>query len=238
MKVGVIGAMEAEVQIIRDKILDKKSVCLAGHQFDVGVLNGVEIFLLQSGIGKVSAAFSSALLLYIYKPDLIINTGSAGGVVSTLKIGDIVISDEVRYYDANITEYGYQLGQIPGHPVGFKANNHLIKIAELCAKKLNFCSMSGLVISGDTFINSTTQLKNIVDNFPTVISLDMESAAIGHVCHQFSTPFIVVRSVSDSSNSSARFNFDNFIQTAAQRSSSVVENMLTCLSELDVLCND
>ncbi|VFP84253.1 5'-methylthioadenosine/S-adenosylhomocysteine nucleosidase [Candidatus Erwinia haradaeae] len=229
MKVGIIGAMEEEVQILRNKIIKRKEISLAGRAIDTGELHGVEIFLLKSGIGKVSAALWTTLLLYIYTPNIIINTGAAGGLISKLKIGDVIISDEVRYYDANLTAHGYQLGQIPGHPVSFKADNTLIKVAELCVNKLNMFSVRGLVISGDTFINSTKKLQNIVNSFSTAIAVDMESASIAHVCHQFSTPFIIVRSISDAANVSAQESFDNFLKTAAQRSSLVVENMLAHL---------
>lgn len=65
---------------------------------------------MKSGIGKVVAALGVILLLEYCKLDVIINIGFVGGLVLTLKVGDIVVSDEVRYYDADVTVFGYEYG--------------------------------------------------------------------------------------------------------------------------------
>ncbi|VFP79786.1 5'-methylthioadenosine/S-adenosylhomocysteine nucleosidase [Candidatus Erwinia haradaeae] len=234
MKVGIIGAIEEEIEIIRDKIFKKNRTRIAKYNIDIGMFNGVEIFLLKSGVGKVSAALSSALLLHLYKPNIVINIGSAGGLISTLKIGDIVISSEVSYHDVDVTEYNYQLGQIPGYAVNFQANYFLIKLAELCIQKLNFFSVRGLMVSGDIFIHNQNQIENILNSFTKAIAVDMESAAIGHVCCKFSTPFVSVRTISDHANFYASINFNNYITIAAQKSFLVIEKMITYLSNLDI----
>ena len=130
MKIGIIGAMEEEVTLLRDKIENRKTLTLGGSEIYTGQLNGTEVALLKSGIGKVAAAMGATLLLEICKPDVIINTGSAGGLASTLKVGDIVISDETRYHDADVTAFGYEYGQLPGCPAGFKADDKLIAAAQ------------------------------------------------------------------------------------------------------------
>ena len=91
MKAGIIGAMEQEVTLLRDKIENRQTLTLAGCEIYTGTLNGVEVALLKSGIGKTSAALGTTLLLELCKPDLVINTGSAGGLAPTLSVGDIVV---------------------------------------------------------------------------------------------------------------------------------------------------
>ncbi|MDU7305999.1 MAG: 5'-methylthioadenosine/S-adenosylhomocysteine nucleosidase [Escherichia coli] len=90
MKIGIIGAMEEEVTLLRDKIENRQTISLGGCEIYTGQLNGTEVALLKSGIGKVAAALGATLLLEHCKPDVIINTGSAGGLAPTLKVGDIV----------------------------------------------------------------------------------------------------------------------------------------------------
>ena len=102
MKIGIIGAMEEEVTLLRDKIENRQTISLGGCEIYTGQLNGTEVALLKSGIGKVAAALGATLLLEHCKPDVIINTGSAGGLAPTLKVGDIVVSDEARYHDAEL----------------------------------------------------------------------------------------------------------------------------------------
>lgn len=92
MKIGIIGAMEEEVTLLRDKIENRQTISLGGCEIYTGQLNGTEVALLKSGIGKVAAALGATLLLEHCKPDVIINTGSAGGLAPTLKVGDIVVS--------------------------------------------------------------------------------------------------------------------------------------------------
>ena len=197
MKVGIIGAMEEEVTLLRDKIENRQTLKLAGCEIYTGSLNGVEVALLKSGIGKVAAAMGATLLLEHCKPDVVINTGSAGGLASTLKVGDIVVSDQVRYHDADVTAFGYEYGQLPGCPAGFAADAKLIAAAEECIAELNLNAVRGLVVSGDAFINGSVALAKIRHNFPQAVAVEMEATAVAHVCHNFGTPFVVVRAISD-----------------------------------------
>lgn len=167
MKIGIIGAMEEEVTLLRDKIDNRQTITLGGCEIYTGQLNGTEVALLKSGIGKVAAALGATLLLEHCKPDVIINTGSAGGLASTLKVGDIVVSDEARYHDADVTTFGYEYGQLPGCPAGFKADDKLIAAAESCIRELNLNAVRGLIVSGDAFINGSVGLAKIRHNFPT-----------------------------------------------------------------------
>ncbi|SFN16631.1 adenosylhomocysteine nucleosidase [Izhakiella capsodis] len=230
MKAGIIGAMEQEVTLLREKIENRKTLALAGCEIYTGMLNGVEVALLKSGIGKVSAALGTTLLLELCKPDLIINTGSAGGLAPSLNVGDIVVSEEVRYHDADVTAFGYQPGQMAGCPAAFNADEKLIVAAEHCIAQLSLHAVRGLVVSGDVFINGAEPLTRIRSTFPKAIAVEMESAAIGHVCYQFGIPFVVIRAISDVADRESRLSFDEFLVTAAKQSSLMVETLLTHLS--------
>lgn len=230
MKVGIIGAMEQEVTLLRDKIENRQTLTLAGCEIYTGTLNGVEVALLKSGIGKVAAALGTTLLLQLCKPDVVINTGSAGGLAPTLKVGDIVVSDEVRYHDADVTAFGYEPGQMAGCPEAFVADDKLIAAAERVIKQLDLNAVRGLVVSGDAFINGAAPLARIRTTFPQAIAVEMEATAIGHVCHQFKVPFVVVRAISDVADQESHLSFDEFLSVAAKQSSLMVENLLVQLA--------
>ncbi|MDR6351673.1 MULTISPECIES: 5'-methylthioadenosine/S-adenosylhomocysteine nucleosidase [unclassified Pantoea] len=230
MKVGIIGAMEQEVTLLRDKIENRQTLTLAGCEFYTGTLNGVEVALLKSGIGKVAAALGTTLLLQLCKPDVVINTGSAGGLAPTLKVGDIVVSDEVRYHDADVTAFGYEPGQMASCPAAFVADDKLIAAAERVIKQLDLNAVRGLVVSGDAFINGAAPLERIRTTFPQAIAVEMEATAIGHVCHQFKVPFVVVRAISDVADQESHLSFDEFLSVAAKQSSLMVENLLVQLA--------
>ena len=230
MKAGIIGAMEQEVTLLRDKIENRQTLTLAGCEIYTGTLNGVEVALLKSGIGKTAAALGTTLLLELCKPDVIINTGSAGGLAPSLKVGDIVVSDEVRYHDADVTAFGYEPGQMAGCPAAFAADEKLIAAAEQVIKQLNLNAVRGLVVSGDAFINGAEPLARIRSTFPQAIAVEMEATAIGHVCHQFKVPFVVVRAISDVADKESHLSFDEFLSVAAKQSSLMVENLLAQLA--------
>ncbi|BET63678.1 5'-methylthioadenosine/S-adenosylhomocysteine nucleosidase [Yersinia pseudotuberculosis] len=231
MKVGIIGAMEEEVTLLRDRIENRQTLARAGCEIYTGQLNGIDVALLKSGIGKVAAAMGTTLLLEHCQPDLVINTGSAGGLASSLKVGDIVVSNEVRYHDADVTAFGYEPGQMAGCPAAFVADEDLIALAENCIQQLKLNAVRGLICSGDAFINGAEPLVRIRAAFPTVAAVEMEAAAIGHVCYLFNTPFVVVRAISDVADQASHLSFEEFLVVAAKQSTLMIEAMLTTLAQ-------
>lgn len=226
MKIAIIGAMEEEVTILRNKLAHSQTEQKAGCEIYTGELAGHTVALLKSGIGKVAAALSTTLLLDHFDADIVINTGSAGGIAPHLSMGDIVISDEVGYHDADLTGFGYAPGQLPGCPATFTADATHLKLALSCAKKLDLNALTGLICSGDIFVNDDARVKDIQTTFPAAIAVEMEAAAIAHVCYRFNVPFIVVRAISDVADKQSHLSFDEFLPIAAKQSSALVESML------------
>ena len=130
MKIGIIGAMEQEVEILREQLDNVTTFTQAGCEYYSGTLAGHDIILSKSGIGKVAAAVATTLLLVHYKPDYIINTGSAGGYDKALKVGDIVISSEVRHHDVDLTVFGYEIGQCAQKPAAYIPDQRLVDAAK------------------------------------------------------------------------------------------------------------
>ncbi|EXI62783.1 5'-methylthioadenosine/S-adenosylhomocysteine nucleosidase [Mannheimia granulomatis] len=229
MKIGIIGAMAQEIEILRNLMVEPKVTELAGCKIFEGKINHTRVALLQSGIGKVSAAVGTTLLIQLVQPDLIINTGSAGGLDSNLNVGDILISTEVRHHDVDVTAFGYEIGQLPSNPAAFSPNEELVEFAKKEAQKAGFNVVSGLICSGDAFINGAEKIAEIRRNFPNVVAVEMEAAAIAQVCHAFDVPFVVVRAVSDVADKESHLSFEEFLPLAAEKSSAIVIAMLTDL---------
>ena len=136
MKIGIIGAMDEEVTILKSAMNNVTTTKVAGCEFYQGELNGKQVVLTKSGIGKVAAAVATTLLLEKFSPDSIINTGSAGGFDANLNVGDIVISTEVRFHDVDLTAFGYEIGQMAQLPAAFEATPSLIDVAQQAAQTL------------------------------------------------------------------------------------------------------
>ncbi|GKT11561.1 MAG: adenosylhomocysteine nucleosidase [Thiomicrorhabdus sp.] len=230
MKVAIIGAMEEEVTLLRDKLTNLKTEVHAGFEYYSGQIDNVEVALLRSGIGKVNAAISSTLLLELYQPDYVINTGSAGGFHTDLNVGDIVISSSVCHHDVDVTPFGYELGQVPGLPPCFMPDAHLVKAAQASIEALQeVVHMHGLIATGDRFMYKQDDVNNTRSNFPEMIACEMEAAAVAQVCHSFSVPFVIIRSLSDIAGKENAVTFEKYLEQAATHSAKVILGMLTKL---------
>ncbi|MFJ5758108.1 5'-methylthioadenosine/S-adenosylhomocysteine nucleosidase [Neobacillus sp. NPDC093182] len=230
MKIAIIGAMEEEVKLLRDNIKGQTQETIAGCEFTFGQMNGAEVILLRSGIGKVNAAMSTTILLEKYKPDCIINTGSAGGFNPDLNVGDAVISTEVRHHDVDVTAFGYEYGQVPQLPAAFLADEKLVKAAENAAKELDkFQIVKGLIVTGDSFMEDPERVKFVQSKFDELQAVEMEAAAIAQVAHRFGVPFVIIRSLSDIAGKESEISFDQFIDQAATHSATLVMKIVASL---------
>ncbi|MEQ6099974.1 5'-methylthioadenosine/S-adenosylhomocysteine nucleosidase [Staphylococcus saccharolyticus] len=221
--IGITGAMEEEVTILKDKIVDLSEINVAHVKFYSGTLNNKEVVLTQSGIGKVNAAISTTLLIEKFSPNVIINTGSAGALDETLSVGDVLVSNAVTYHDANATAFGYELGQIPQMPKVYKSSSKLLDKTMQILELQDLNGKVGLIVSGDSFIGTTKQRQTIKSQFPEAMAVEMEATAIAQTCYQFKVPFIVTRAVSDLANGEAEMSFEEFLGNAAVSSSQTVE---------------
>ncbi|WP_448567086.1 5'-methylthioadenosine/S-adenosylhomocysteine nucleosidase [Thalassotalea ganghwensis] len=230
MKAGIIGAMEPEVAILKDKLTDLHSEQHASFTFYSGKIDGNDVVIVQSGIGKVAAALATAILLDRFAPDYVINTGSAGGFEQSLQVGDIVVSNEVRYHDVDVTAFGYEIGQLPGNPAAYVPHRTLVEAAISSAQSLeNIKTIEGLITTGDTFMTTDDDIAKARANFPTMSAVEMEGAAIAHTCHQFDVPFVIIRSLSDIAGKESPTSFEAYLETASVNSSALVCQMLASL---------
>lgn len=196
--IAIIAAMDKELNTLLDALTVASIEVLADKTFYVGTLNGKEVVIAKSGIGKVNAAVTTAILLQRYDIDYLINTGVAGGVLPS-QSQDIVIAKTLAYSDVDVTRISPNLpyGQMEGEPLSVASDPALVRQAEAILKASNTNFRVGALVSGDQFITSIDQLRPIMNVVPNVIACEMEAMAVALTAYHFSVPFLVMRGISD-----------------------------------------
>ena len=232
--IGIIGAMDDEVQFLRQSIEAGGLAQVGGFEFYSGTLEGKAVVLLRCGIGKVNAAVGCALLIHTFKPDFVINTGSAGGIDPALHFGDAIISTGLVYHDVDVTAFNYAPGQLPGQPQVFPVDETFIVRAEQAVDELkrekilpeNFQHRRGLIGSSDTFMHEPERIAAVRRLFPGIAAVEMEGAAIAHCCRLFSVPALVIRALSDIAGLESPVKFDEFLPIASRHSAEIVRRII------------
>jgi adenosylhomocysteine nucleosidase len=232
--IGIIGAMEEEVILLRSLMENKRTDSAGNFEFLCGTLEGREIVLLRCGIGKVQAAAGCAILIDRFRPVLVFNTGSAGGIDRSLSFGDVIIADGLLYHDVDVTAFNYAPGQIPGQPQIFAVGGDLIlkaekAVDELKAEKIlpeSLNHVRGLIGSGDAFVCDPVHIEELKKTFPKLKAVEMEGAAIAHTCTLFKVPFLIIRALSDVAGVESPVTFDQFLPVAARHTVEIVRRFI------------
>lgn len=223
MKIGIIGAMDQEIKILRETLANPIDWERGGGLFISGGIGNHEVIVVRSGIGKVSASVTTSLLIQQYGVNMVINTGSAGGIGDGLHVGDIVVSEKLAYFDVDVTGFGYEPGQLPGGmPLFFEASSYLVNEMQKAAKATKHQVTKGLIVTGDSFVHDPEAVLGILKKFPEALACEMEGAAVAQTAYQFGIPFLVVRAISDTADDAATQSFDAFIEEAGKRSAQMV----------------
>lgn len=226
--IGIIGAMDEEVAQIVEVMTIEKEENKAQMNFKQGKLNGKDVVVVRSGIGKVNAAVCTQVLADDFKVDYAINTGIAGSLKAQIDIADIVISSDVLHHDMDATGFGYALGQIPRmDTLSFKADDRLIELAkESCAKAVPQIGVHvGRVVSGDQFISDKEVKNKIADNFDGYCT-EMEGAAIAQAAYLNNIPFVILRAISDKADDSATMDYPAFEKQAIKNSVLLIKELV------------
>ncbi|MGD9679439.1 MAG: 5'-methylthioadenosine/adenosylhomocysteine nucleosidase [Vulcanibacillus sp.] len=227
MRIGIIGAMDEEIESYKIRIEDISQIKIANIIFYQGLMSGREIVLCKSGVGKVNSAVCTQILVDKFNIDKIIFTGVAGALDPDLNIGDIVISTIAQQYDIDASPLGFEKGCIPYSEKSiFEADNELINIALKASEEVSDATIiSGKILSGDQFIADVDMAKELYERFGGLCT-EMEGAAVAQVCDMNNIPYVIVRSMSDKADHSASVNFSEFAKFAADRSYLIVDKML------------
>lgn len=227
-KIGIIGAMEIEVASLKRDMTVRRALVKADMEFQEGVLEGQQVVVVRSGIGKVNAAVCTQILIDEFGVTAVINTGIAGSLKNEINIGDIVLSTDVVHHDMDATGFGYPLGQIPQMNVfSFQADEEMRNLAKKVCEEVNpeIQVFEGRIVSGDQFVSDKVVKEKISTNFSGYCT-EMEGAAIAQAAHLNHVPFVIVRAISDKADDSATMDYPTFEAEAAEHSVRLIKGFL------------
>jgi len=227
-KIGIVGAMEQEIELLRSMLEDVNIKNAAGSEFIQGRLYDRDVVLVRCGVGKVNAAVCTQALLDLCGADYIVNTGVAGGIARGVGLGDVVITTDFVQHDFDCVGAGYAAGVIPGDKPGFyKADGALAaRAAAACDAVFPESKVhTGLIATGDRFVTSSEAVRSLRESY-NPLCVDMETAAIAQTCALNGVPFVAVRSISDNADEEAGMTFEQYLKLAAEESCRVVCQMV------------
>lgn len=225
--IGIIGAMNTEVETLISSLSDKKETVIAGSHFFSGRLGSTDAVVVMCGIGKVAAAVCAQAMIDTFHPDLLVNTGVAGGVADGLAQGDLVIATDAVQHDFDLSLFGYAKGYMPvwgrdkDRPSGYPTDPALAERLLSAAEALGYHAIRGRVVSGDIFVADPVLKSSLATDF-AASAAEMEGAAIAQTAWQNGVPCAIVRAISDLADGSATLSFEEFEVIAAERSAKLL----------------
>lgn len=222
MKIGIIVAMGKELALLRPLIANETETERLGYRFYSGLLGGHEVVVMQCGIGKVNAAVGAQKMIDIFAPELIINTGVAGGTGRGAAVADVVVATGVGYHDVWCGP-GTVWGEAAGCPRLLPVDSRLVEVDIPGVKR-------GVIASGDIFVSRPEEVEHILSVFPEAMAVDMESGAIAQVCFLNGVPFGAVRVMSDTPGAADNISqYENFWEDAPRHTFEALTALLNAL---------
>lgn len=227
MIIGIIGAMEEELEPLFRLMKFEKAVNKANMEFKSGVIFGNKVVAVVGGIGKVNSAICAQILIDDFNVKNIINVGIAGGTGLKVLPGDVVVADNLVQHDMDTSAFGDEIGQVPRiDTFDFKCDDELKKRAiSACSEIKDHNHFLGRIVTGDQFINHSEKLRWLNDKFGA-LACEMEGGSIAHVCYLNKIPFVVIRSISDNGNIGVHMDYEKFKPIAIENSTKILIAML------------
>ena len=224
MKLGIIGAMQIEIENLKPSIKGAKVEVISGIEFISGKIDGIDVVAAVSGIGKVFAAVCTEIMILHFGVEKVINIGVAGSLVKDLKVLNVAVTESAVQHDMNTTAIGDPAGLVSGiNVINFDTDPELRNVVVDVLKAREIPYETGVIASGDLFVDTDRQRQNIHLKF-NAIAADMEGGAIAHVCYINNIPFALIRSISDADGSAMDYN--TFAGKAAEQSIAIVLDVI------------
>ena len=230
--IGIIGAMEEEVSLLKEAMEIEEVQAVASMEFYKGSLGSKQVVIVKSGIGKVNAGVCAQILIDKFGVDTLINTGIAGSLDADIDIGDMVISTDAVEHDMDASIFGDPVGQIPRMDTfSFPADEQLVRLAKEVNEEVNpdIHTFTGRIVSGDQFVSSTEVKERLVQLFQAKCT-EMEGAAIAHVAYLNKVSCVIIRAISDKADNSATMDYPSFEKQAIAHSVKLVKGLLPRIS--------
>ena len=229
MKIAIMGAMPEEVAPILERLDDVQEVNYAKNKYYKAKYKNIDIVVAYSKIGKVFSTLTASTMLQMFACDLLLFTGVAGAVNPELKIGDLIVATKLAQHDLDITIFGHPHGYVPEGSVYVESDKDLVALSKIVASEMGVGLKEGIIATGDQFIASEEKKAFIAETFKAD-ALEMEGASVAVVCDALGVPFFILRSISDSADMDAGFNFDEFVESSAKISAEFLMKMVDRLA--------
>jgi adenosylhomocysteine/aminodeoxyfutalosine nucleosidase len=216
-KLAIMGAMEEEIAPLLEYFTDIKKNEFADNIYYEAKYNNIDVVVAYSKIGKVFSTLTATTMIEKYGCDMLLFSGVAGGINPELKIGDLIVANQLSQHDLDITAFGHPHGFVPGGSVYVKTSDELKNIALEVAKENDIKIIEGTIATGDQFI-ADEKRKEFIENTFKADALEMEGASVAVVCDALNVPCLILRAISDTADMDAGFNFDEFLETSAKNS--------------------
>ncbi len=238
MTIGLICAVPQELAALQSALTETHAEALAHTRFVTGLLDGHEVVLAGSGMGKVNAAIVTTLLADRFGCRTIVFSGVAGGLDPALSIGDVVVADRIIQHDAGVLENEKIRPYQPGHApiinpsdrLGYPIDPGLL--ARVRERLAGFTApgkiVYGTVLTGDQYLNCDSTRAWLLAELGGQ-AIEMEGGAVAQVCEAFGVPWLVIRALSDLAGGNALFDFTAFVEQAAATSASILRQLLPVL---------
>ncbi len=224
--IGIIGAMDAEVDGLIASLSDCKRELVGGLEFHTGRMFGRSVVVARCGVGKVFAAMCAEAMIIKYAPSLIVNTGVGGALDSTLNTADIVIASSLCQHDMDTSPLGDPKGFISGiEKIYFEADKRAARVLSEGGRSLGINVRDGIIASGDVFVADADMKARITKEFSASVC-EMEGAAIAQTAYVNRTPFAVIRAISDGANGDSAMDFPSFLKIAASKSQALTSYLI------------
>ncbi|MCQ2523642.1 MAG: 5'-methylthioadenosine/adenosylhomocysteine nucleosidase [Lachnospiraceae bacterium] len=226
--IGIIGAMDLEVEKLIEAMDLKEKVEYARRTFYVGTIGNAQVVLARCGVGKVNAAVTVQMMVDKFGITQIINTGVAGSLDEKIDIGDIVLATGAVYHDMEAIAFGYERGQVPQMDIfEFPTSKELVELADASCKKVNpdVKTFRGRIASGDQFI-AGKEIKNNIKGWFNPLCVEMEGTAMAHTAYINDIPCLIIRAISDKADDSAEMDYPTFEKKAAVHCANMVIEMM------------
>lgn len=224
--IGIIGAMQVEVEHIKAVMTDVTTETISGIEFCRGKISGKDAVVAKCGIGKVFASVCAEAMILRFSPDVIVNIGVGGTLTNELNTTDIAVAASVVHHDLDTSPLGDPVGLISGiNIINIECDKRVSALLEECVKTLGINCRTGVIASGDQFV-CTTEKKNYIRDTFNAIACEMEGASIGHVCCINGVKFGVLRAISDGADEKSHMDYDKFVPLAAKNSFEVIKRFI------------
>lgn len=226
--IGIIGAMQAEIDGLLSGIEDMRRERVGSFDFAVGRIGNNDVVVARSGVGKVNAAVCAQTMILTYAPEVIINSGVAGSLSPRLDILDVAVATDAVQHDYDTTGLGEPTGALS---INGSLVTHLPCDPVLRKRLLSAAGAAGVravparVASGDQFIIRREVKQHIVDTFGAE-ACEMEGAAIAQACCLSGVPCAILRAISDSTDENHHMEYAEFMPRAAANTVKILMALL------------